>query len=100
MRNDQRVLSLVVTIGCSLSKNLPNIVIVGYVNKAVDEARERIRSAFAGSNLTLPRKRTTINLAPADVQKESSGFGLDVAVAMLAATEQIRDPLKQTATLG
>jgi len=91
---------LVITIECSLSNNLPNIVIVGYANKAVDEARERIRSAFAGSNLTLPRKRITINLAPADVPKDSSGFDLGVAVAILAATNQIRDPLEKTAIMG
>jgi len=91
---------LVVTIECSLSNNLPNIVIVGYANKAVDEARERIRGAFAASNLSLPRKRITINLAPADVPKDSSGFDLGVATAILAATNQIRDRLEQTAIMG
>jgi len=91
---------LVVTIECSLSNSLPNIVIVGYANKAVDEARERIRSAFAGSNLSLPRKRITINLAPADVPKESTGFDLGVATAILLATNQIRDPLTKTAIVG
>src|ERR1700744_5827814 len=93
-------LGLVVTIECALSNNLPNIVIVGYANKAVDEAKERIRSAFAGSNLSLPRKRITINLAPADVPKESTGFDLGVATAILAAINQIRDPLENTAILG
>jgi magnesium chelatase family protein len=91
---------LVVTIECSLSNNLPNIVIVGYANKAVDEARERIRSAFAASNLSLPRKRITINLAPADVPKDSSGFDLGVATAILCATNQIRDQLASTAIMG
>jgi magnesium chelatase family protein len=91
---------LVVTIECGLSNNLPNIVIVGYANKAVDEARERIRSAFAASLLTLPRKRITINLAPADVPKDSTGFDLGVATAILVATNQVRDPLTKTAILG
>ncbi len=91
---------LVVTIECALSNNLPNIVIVGYANKAVDEARERIRSAFAASLLSLPRKRITINLAPADVPKESTGFDLGVATAILSATNQMRDPLKATAIMG
>jgi len=91
---------LVVTIECSLSNSLPNMVIVGYANKAVDEARERIRSAFAASKLSLPRKRITINLAPADVPKESTGFDLGVATAILAATNQIRDPLAKTAIMG
>jgi magnesium chelatase family protein len=91
---------LVITIECSLSNNLPNIVIVGYANKALDEARERIRSAFAASNLSLPRKRITINLAPADIPKDGSGFDLGVATAILAATRQIRDSLELTAIMG
>lgn len=91
---------LVVTIECSLSNSLPGIVIVGYANKAVDEAKERIRSAFASSDLTLPRKRITINLAPADVPKESTGFDLGVATAILVTTNQVRDPLTKTAILG
>ena len=61
---------LVVTIECSLSNSLPNIVIVGYVSRAVDEARERIRSSFTASKLNLPRKRIIVNLAPADIPKE------------------------------
>ncbi len=91
---------LVVTIECSLSNSLPNIVIVGYANKAIDEARERIRSAFTASKLLLPRKRIIINLAPADVPKEGTSFDLGVATAILAATKQVRDPLKETAILG
>lgn len=91
---------LLVTIECSLSNSIPNIVIVGYANKAVDEAKERIRSAFAASNLSLPRKRIIINLAPADIPKESTGFDLGVATAILVATNQIRDTLQQTAIMG
>src|SRR5947207_3160773 len=64
---------LVVDIECHLSNNLPNIVIVGYANRAVDESRERLRGAFANSHLLLPRKRITVNLAPADIPKADSG---------------------------
>lgn len=91
---------LIVTIECHLSNGLPNIIIVGYANKAVDEAKERIRSAFASSNLTLPRKRITINLAPADVPKESSGFDLAIATAILRATNQTRHMFDATAVMG
>src|SRR4051812_24359997 len=91
---------LVVTIECSLSSSLPGIVIVGFVSRAVDEARERIRSAFAASRLDLPRKRIIINLAPADVPKQSTGFDLGVATAILAANGQVRDPLTRTAIMG
>ena len=79
----------VVDIECALSNNLPNIVIVGYANRAVDEARERIRGAFSSCKLELPRKRITINLAPADLPKADSGFDLAIAVSILAASGQL-----------
>ncbi len=91
---------LVVTIECGLVNSLPGIVIVGLAGKAVDEARERIRGAFDASNLSLPRKRIVINLAPADVPKDSTGFDLGVATAILSASKQIRDRLVATAILG
>lgn len=91
---------LVVDIECHLSNSLPGIVIVGYANKAVDEAKERIRSAFASSDLTLPRKRITINLAPADVPKESSAFDLAIAASILQASRQTRQVLDKTAVMG
>src|SRR4051794_17088788 len=79
----------IVDIECHLSNNLPNIVIVGFANKAVDESRERIRGAFATSHIMLPRKRITINLAPADVPKADSSFDLAIAVAILMANGQM-----------
>jgi magnesium chelatase family protein len=91
---------LVVEIECHLSKGLPNIIIVGYANKAVDEAKERIRSAFSSSNIELPRKRITINLAPADIPKESTGFDLAIACALLNASNQMRHSLPATAVMG
>lgn len=84
---------MVVDIECHLSNNLPNIVIVGFANKAVDEAKERLRGAFSESRIELPRKRITINLAPADVPKADSGFDLAIAAAILAASEQVPVPL-------
>ena len=77
----------IVDIECHLSNNLPNIVIVGFANKAVDESRERIRGAFATSRIMLPRKRITVNLAPADIPKADSGFDLAIAVAILLAVD-------------
>lgn len=81
---------VVVDIECHISNGLPGITIVGYANRAVDEAKERIRSAFASSKLSLPRKRIIINLAPADIPKESTSFDLGVAVAILSASEQVK----------
>jgi magnesium chelatase family protein len=92
---------LVVDIECHLSNNLPTIVIVGFANKAVDEARERIRDAFADSHIMLPRKRITVNLAPADVPKADSGFDLAIAVAVLLASAQVPPfPDKRQAFIG
>lgn len=81
---------IIADIECHLSNSLPGIIIVGFANKAVDEAKERIRGAFANSRLLLPRKRITINLAPADVPKDGSSFDLAIAAAILAAGGQIQ----------
>lgn len=78
---------IVVDIQCHLSNNLPNIVIVGFANKAVDESRERLRGAFASARAELPRKRIVINLAPADIPKADSAFDLAVATAILQASQ-------------
>jgi magnesium chelatase family protein len=74
---------VVVDIECHVSNNLPVIVIVGAQNRSVDEAKERIRGAFANSGLSLPRKRITINLAPADVPKDGTSFDLAIAAAII-----------------
>jgi magnesium chelatase family protein len=92
---------LVVDIECHLSNNLPNIIIVGFANKAVGEAKERIRGAFANSHIALPRKRITINLAPADIPKQDSSFDLAIAVSILIASQQIADEItKKQAYIG
>lgn len=85
---------LLIDIECSFSNSLPGIVIVGSATKAVDEARERLRAAFAGNELNLPRKRITLNLAPADLPKNDSGLDLGMAAAVLLASKQIhiQDP--------
>lgn len=83
---------LLIDIECQLTKGLPGIIIVGYATKAVDEAKERIRNAFASSNLTLPAKRITINLAPADIPKDSTGFDLAIAASILVTSKQAIAP--------
>lgn len=74
----------IIEIECQLSNGLPTIVIVGLGSKSVEESKERIRSAFASSKLQLPRKRITINLAPADIHKESTSLDLAIAAAIMA----------------
>jgi len=83
--------AVTINVECHVSNGLPSIVIVGFANKAVDESKERIRSAFASSKLDLPKKRITINLAPADIPKDSTSFDLPIAVAILVASGQIAD---------
>jgi magnesium chelatase family protein len=83
---------ILVDIECSFSNSLPGIVIVGSAAKAVDEAKERIRAAFSGTELKLPRKRITLNLAPADIPKNDSGLDLAMAAAILVASGQIHIP--------
>ena len=82
---------MLVDIECHISAGLPSIVIVGFANKAVDEAKERIRSAFTNCQLELPKKRITINLAPADIPKDSTSFDLAIATAILAASGQCQN---------
>ncbi|HJQ07851.1 MAG TPA: YifB family Mg chelatase-like AAA ATPase [Candidatus Saccharimonadales bacterium] len=92
---------IVIDIECHFSNSLPNIVIVGLGGKAIDEAKERIRSAYASSNITLPRKRITINLAPADIPKESTSLDLAIAVSILQAGKLVRKTIgPKTAIIG
>ncbi len=68
-----------------LAGGVPAFTIVGLPDKAVGESRERVRSALHALGLSLPAKRITVNLAPADVMKEGSHFDLPIALALLIA---------------
>lgn len=68
---------------------LPSFTVVGLPDAAVNESRERVRSAIKNSGFVFPIKRITVNLAPADLKKEGSGFDLPIAVGILASTSQI-----------
>jgi magnesium chelatase family protein len=81
---------IAVDIECHISNGLPSIVVVGFGNKAIDEAKERIRSAFSEAKLELPRKRITLNLAPADIPKDGTSFDLAMAAAIMQAAQQIK----------
>jgi magnesium chelatase family protein len=69
----------------AISGGLPTFTIVGLPDKAVGESRERVRAALNAIGLALPAKRITVNLAPADVQKEGSHFDLPIALGLLVA---------------
>lgn len=71
------------------SQGLPSFTIVGLPDKAVEEAKERVRSAIRNSGADFPAKRITVNLAPADLPKEGPSYDLPIALGILIASEQI-----------
>ena len=81
---------LLVGVECHITNGLPAIVIIGHASRAVDEAKERLRASFANCNIQFPKKRVTLNLAPADVPKDATSLDLAMAVAVLAESQQIQ----------
>ena len=76
-----------VEVQVQLAAGLPAFTIVGLADKAVAESRERVRAALSALGLSLPPKRITVNLSPADLPKEGSHYDLPIALALLAAME-------------
>ncbi len=74
-----------IEVQCALAAGLPSFSIVGLPDKAVSEARERVRAALSALSIALPMKRITINLSPADLPKEGPHFDLPIALALLSA---------------
>jgi magnesium chelatase family protein len=68
---------------------LPGFTVVGLADKAVREARERVKAALVNSGFEFPNKRITVNLAPASLRKAGPGFDLPLALALLVASEQL-----------
>lgn len=82
--------SVLVTVECSIANGLPSFIIVGLATKAVEESKERIRAAIVASGYTFPRKKIVVNLAPADIQKNSASLDSAIALAILHADKQLR----------
>ncbi len=78
-----------VEVQCQLARGMPGFLVVGLPDKAVGESRERVRAALSALGISLPPKRITINLSPADLPKEGSHYDLPIAVALLAAMGMI-----------
>ncbi len=90
-----------VEVQCAVAAGLPYFGIVGLPDKAVSEARERVRAAMAAMSIALPSKRIVVNLSPADLPKEGSHFDLPIALALLAALDIIpKDAVEATVSLG
>ncbi|MGB2288052.1 MAG: YifB family Mg chelatase-like AAA ATPase [Porticoccaceae bacterium] len=88
-RAKQGIEAPAVTIEVHLSNGLPAFHIVGLPETAVKESKDRVRSAIINSHFEFPARRITVNLAPAELPKEGSRFDLAIAIAILAASEQI-----------
>src|ERR671933_758164 len=78
-----------VAVEVHLANGLPGFAIVGLPETAVKESRERVRSALLNSHFEFPARRITVNLAPADLPKESGRFDLPIALGILAASGQM-----------
>ncbi|MCA0939124.1 YifB family Mg chelatase-like AAA ATPase [Salipiger pacificus] len=90
-----------VEVQCAVTPGVPGFAVVGLPDKAVSEARERIRAALQALAIALPSKRITVNLSPADLPKEGSHFDLPIALGLLAALEVIpADAVAETVALG
>ena len=91
----QGVEARMVEVQCAVTAGLPAFSIVGLPDKAVSEARDRVRTALNSMAIALPSKRITINLSPADLPKEGSHFDLPIAMALLAALDILPDDVVQ-----
>src|SRR6266540_2993868 len=83
-----------VTVEVHLANGLPSFTIVGLPEAEVKESKDRVRAALLNARFEFPVRRITVNLAPADLPKESGRFDLPIALGILAASGQIpKDPL-------
>jgi magnesium chelatase family protein len=80
-----------VAVEVDIAPGLPGLLMVGLPDAAVQESRERVRAAVRNSGLRMPLTRVIVNLAPADLRKEGPAFDLPIALAVLAASDQL-DP--------
>ena len=80
----------IIDVESDATRGLPSLQIVGLGNKAIDEAKERVKSAITNSLLEYPAKRLTINLAPAELPKDGTHYDLPIALAILTSSGQLR----------
>ena len=90
-----------VDVQVQISGGMPAFTIVGLPDKAVAESKERVRAALHALGIALPAKRLTVNLAPADLNKEGSHYDLPIALGLLAAMDVIpKDEMEKYVVLG
>lgn len=81
-------------------KGFPGFTIVGLASKAIEEAKERVKTAILNSNLEFPTAKITVNLAPADLPKEGACYDLPIAMGILASSNQIALPNEKVYFFG
>ncbi len=81
---------ILITVEVDITNGIPAFDIVGLPDTSVRESRERVRAAIKNSGFEFPARRITVNLAPADIKKDSSGLDLPIAVGILAASGQVK----------
>ncbi len=90
-----------VEVEAHVQSGVPSFTLVGLADRACQEAKQRVRSGIKSAELQWPGNKSTVNLAPAELKKEGSGFDLPIALALLAASGQIpRDRLAEHASCG
>ena len=89
-----------VTVETDVLGGLPAFSIVGLPDTAINEARDRVRSAIKNSGFTFPAKKVVINLAPADLKKEGSNFDLPIAIGLLIEEVLQEEKLQNYAFIG
>lgn len=93
--------AFLIGIEADLSEMLPGLTIVGLPDGAVRESRERVMSAIKNCGFEFPNRKVTINMAPADMKKEGSGYDLPIAIGLLMASGQVNNmPLNEYIVLG
>lgn len=91
---------VLVEVEANLSRHLPKIIVVGLPDASVQEAKERVWAAIENSDLSFPRKKVVVNLAPAQIRKEGGSYDLPIAVSILQAAGEIDLPNKKIAFVG
>ncbi|HEX5414106.1 MAG TPA: YifB family Mg chelatase-like AAA ATPase [Chloroflexota bacterium] len=90
----------IVEVEADIGIGLPAFTVVGLPDAAVQEARERVRSAVKNSGCVFPMRRVTVNLAPADIKKEGPAYDLPLALAVVMASDQVPDLTERALFLG
>ena len=92
--------ALMVTVEANVAGGIPSFTVVGLPDNAVRESRERILTAIRNSGFTIPPKKITVNLAPADIKKVGTAFDLPIAIGLLGSLELIGNRFEETLIMG